>query len=72
MSLLPYVQITLSVILVILVLLQHSDASAGGAFGQTDSAANTRTRRGGEKFIFIFTIVIAILFVLSAVIALLV
>jgi protein translocase SecG subunit len=70
-SLLPYIQITLSVLLVVAILLQNSEASAGGAFGGGDNFGGaTHTRRGFERVIFIATIIIAVLFVLSAVLAL--
>ncbi len=72
-NLISYIQIILAVILVALILIQQSDASAGGAFGQSDNwGAGFHTRRGSEKTIFISTIVIAILFVASAIITLLI
>ncbi len=63
---LPYIQIVLAVLLIGLILLQHSDASAGAAFGGDSLGGTGHTRRGPEKFIFILTIVIAILFAVSA------
>jgi len=63
---LPYIQIILAVLLIGLILLQHSDASAGAAFGGDSLGGSSHTRRGPEKFIFILTIIIAILFALSA------
>ncbi len=69
---LPYIQIVLSIILVIAILLQHSSAGAGGAFGGGDEGGLHHTRRGFEKFLFSSTIVVAILFALSAFIAILV
>ncbi len=70
-NLIPYVQIVLSIILITLILLQNSDASAGGAFGQSDNwNAGFHTRRGSEKTIFIATIVIAVIFVILAIMAL--
>ena len=70
-SLLPYIQITLSVLLAVAILLQNSESSAGGAFGGGDNfGSGARTRRGFERVLFITTIVIAALFVLSAVVAL--
>jgi preprotein translocase subunit SecG len=68
---LPYIQIVLSILLIIGVLLQRSETGIGGAFGSADLNTNFHTRRGAEKVIFNATIVIAILFVLSAIIALL-
>lgn len=64
-SILPWVQIVLSVILVVIIMIQQSSAGAGGAFGGGDSGAMNHTRRGFEKFIFQTTIVISILFVIS-------
>lgn len=68
-SILPLVQIVLSVLLVGSILLQQSEGSLGSAFGgQTGSGWHTK--RGLEKQLFIATIVLAILFALSAVLAL--
>lgn len=64
---LPYVQIVLSVLLVLGIVLQNRGASLGGAFGADNFASTFYKRRGAEKFLFNATIVIAILFVLSAV-----
>jgi protein translocase SecG subunit len=69
MTYLPYIQIVLAVILIGLILLQHSDASIGSAFGGDSLGGAGHTRRGPEKAIFITTIVVAILFVASAFIA---
>ncbi|HEY4512789.1 MAG TPA: preprotein translocase subunit SecG [Candidatus Paceibacterota bacterium] len=69
-SYLPYVQIILSVILVGLILLQQSDASIGAAFGGDSLGGSVHTRRGPEKIVFVGTIVIAVLFALSAFVAL--
>ncbi|MES2409370.1 MAG: preprotein translocase subunit SecG [Patescibacteria group bacterium] len=63
---LPYIQVILAVLLIGLILLQHSDASAGAAFGGDSLGGSGHTRRGPEKFIFVFTIIIAILFAFSA------
>jgi preprotein translocase subunit SecG len=62
-GIIPYVQIVLSVLLILGVLLQQSDAGAGGAFGGGDGfSSGHHTKRGAEKTIFIATIVIAVLF----------
>lgn len=63
---LPYIQIILSVVLIGLILLQHSEASAGAAFGGDSLNNGGHTRRGPEKFFFVLTIIVAILFALSA------
>jgi len=66
-ALLPYIQIALSVLLVAAILIQKSQAGVGGSFGGNDNfSAGFHTRRGFEKNLFYFTIAIAILFVISA------
>jgi protein translocase SecG subunit len=67
---LPYIQIALAVLMTIAILLQQSDASVGGAFGGSDTVSTWHTRRGGEKFLFIATIVLGALFIASTIIAL--
>ena len=64
---LPYIQIILAVLITASVLLQSSEASAGGTFGGTDNwNAGYHTRRGFEKVIFNATIVFGLLFALSS------
>ncbi len=59
----PYIQITLSVLMVLGILLQQSEAGLGGAFGGSDGfSSGHHTKRGAEKVIFIGTIIIAVLF----------
>ncbi len=71
-ALLPYVQIILSVLLVAAILLQRTGASVGGAFGGSDNFSSAfHTRRGFEKGLFTATIIIAVLFAVSALINLL-
>lgn len=66
-SLLPYIQLILSVLLVCSILLQQTGAQVGGAFGGSDNFSSAfHTRRGLEKGLFNATIVIAILFAVSA------
>ncbi len=65
-DILPYIQVVLSILLVIGVLLQRSEESLGAAFG-SDSGSNGRfMRRGFEKLLFTATVILAILFVISA------
>ena len=53
-ALLPYIQIALSVLLVVAILLQKSEAGVGGAFGGNDNFnAGFHTRRGFEQNYFI-------------------
>ena len=71
-SALPYVQIVLSGILIGAIVLQSTGASLGGAFGADNFSSGFHTRRGLERTLFYVTITVAILFVLSAVVNLLI
>ncbi len=71
-GILPYMQLALSFLLVVGILMQQSDASLGAVFGGgNDAGGGSRTRRGMEQTLFNATIAIAILFVLSVVVGLL-
>jgi preprotein translocase subunit SecG len=61
-NVLPWIQIILSVILVIAILLQQSGTGLGGALGGSDSVTY-RTKRGSEKFLFNLTLVLGVLFI---------
>ena len=61
----------LSVLLIGAILLQQTGAGVGGAFGGSDGGGFS-TRRGVEKVLFQGTIILAILFALSAFVALIV
>lgn len=63
---LPYIQIILSILLVAAILLQQRGSSLGGAFGGDNFSSAFHKRRGAELFLFKFTIGIAVLFVLTA------
>ncbi len=62
---LPYIQITLAILLIAAILLQQRGSSLGGAFGGDNFSAAFHQRRGAEQFLFKFAIVIGILFALS-------
>ena len=64
-TILPWAQIILSIILGASILLQQTGAGVGGAFGGGDESVRY-TRRGMEKVLFYVTIVVATLFALSA------
>lgn len=68
-NMLPYIQIILSIILITAILLQQSDAGVGGVLGGGDNGGLYHTRRGFEKFLFVMTIVIAILLTASSIVA---
>lgn len=69
-SLLPGVQVVLSILLVGAILLQARGAGLGGAFGDSGEGSFYK-RRGAELFLFQSSIVLAILFTASAILALL-
>ena len=62
--LLDIIQVILAVILIAVILLQNQGAGLGAAFGGEGSAY--RTKRGPEKILFIITIVVSTLFLLTA------
>jgi len=55
-------QMVLSVALILVLLLQVRGGGLGGIFGQPDTVY--RTKRGVEKTLFQFTIVLAVLFII--------
>ena len=65
MGMLPYIQIALSVLLVVTILLQKTGAGLGGAFGG-DNFSTFHTRRGTEKALFKISLILAVLFVISS------
>ena len=72
LSLLPYIQVILAVLLAGAILLQRTGAQIGGAFGGSDNFSSAfHTRRGAEKTLFTATIILAILFAVSALLTLL-
>jgi len=64
------IQIVVAILLMLVILLQHRGTSLGGAFGGAGTVY--RSRRGAEKFLFYFTIILALLFVALAIINMLV
>lgn len=69
LPILPYVQVIISILLVTVILLQQRGSSMGGAFGGDNFSAAFHKRRGSELFLFRATIVLAVLFVLLALLA---
>lgn len=69
---LPYVQIALSLLLIGAILLQRTGASLGGAFGADNFSSGFHTRRGMERTLFRSSIVLGILFAVSALVNLLI
>ena len=61
-------QIVLSVALIMTILIQVQGGGLGGIFGQADTVY--RTKRGMEKTLFQLTIVLVVLFIVTAVVTL--
>ena len=66
LQILPYIQVALSILLVAGILLQRSEEGLGSAFGGGDSVSGKFSRRGLENLLFKGTVVIAVLFAVSA------
>lgn len=64
---LSIVQIVISVLLIVSILLQQRGTSLGEAFGG-ESGIYT-SRRGGERYLYVATIVLAVLFFTTAIVA---
>lgn len=71
-GILPYAQIVFAGLLIGAVVLQRTGSSLGGAFGADNFSSGFHTRRGLEKTLFRATIVLGILFALSALLNLLI
>lgn len=67
---LPYIQVILSILLVAGVLLQRSESGLGAGFGSDSATGGRFMRRGFERTLFQGTILVAVLFVLSALVPL--
>ena len=66
-SVLPYIQIAISAVLIGVVLLQQGEAELGGTFGGSDSfGQGYHTRRGIEKVIFNITVILGVLFIVTS------
>jgi len=62
------IQVVVAILLVISILVQSKGTSLGEAFG--GSSTFYGTRRGSEKFLFIITVSLAVLFVVLALVGL--
>ena len=63
------IQIVIAVALVTAILFQVKGGGLGGIFGQADSVF--RTKRGIEKYLFISTIVLVVIFVALSIVSML-
>ena len=66
---LSIIQIVVSVALIVFILLQVKGGGRGGIFGQADSVF--RTKRGIEKWLFLGTIVLVVIFIILSIISML-
>lgn len=66
-TILSWVQIAVSIALVVLILLQKNEGGLGGAFGGGDGGGAHYQKRGAERILFNATIVLAIAFGLLAI-----
>ncbi|MFH0792026.1 MAG: preprotein translocase subunit SecG [bacterium] len=66
---LPYIQLVISILIIIFILLQQGGSSLGSAFGQ--EGGFYATRRGIQKKIFWATIILGVLFIATALLNLL-
>ena len=71
-NILPWVQLVVSVALIGLILFQRNEAGLDAAFGGSGGSSVAHTKRGLEKTFFIATIILAVLFVVTAILSLLI
>jgi len=71
-TILPWIQIIVSILLIVLILLQKSEGGLGGAFGGGDGGSPQYQKRGAEKILFNATIILAIIFGILAIVSLLI
>lgn len=67
---LSFIQIIISIALIICILLQQGEEAFGSAFGGSGGGEFYATRRGFQKKIFWFTIILAALFICVALLGL--
>jgi protein translocase SecG subunit len=70
-QILPIVQLIISLLLILAILAQRSGDGIEGALGGSSANLTYFVRRGGERFLFVATIVLAILFAVTAIIGIL-
>ncbi len=68
-KILPAAQILVAGLLITAILFQPSTAGVGGALGGADGMQNFHTKRGFEKFLFLTTIVLTVVFAALCVLA---
>jgi len=68
-TILPWIQMAVSISLIALILFQRTEGGLGSAFGGGDGSGTRYTKRGAEKILFVTTIILAILFGVLAVVS---
>lgn len=63
--LLPFLQIGVSILFITTILLQRQSSGLGSAFGGSEGIYHTK--RGAEKYLFLASIILAILFLIIAI-----
>jgi protein translocase SecG subunit len=67
-TILPWIQVILSVLIIVMILLQQSEAGMGSGFGGSGDIIK-HTRRGFERVLFFGTIVAVALFAAACLVA---
>lgn len=62
-------QVVIAILLMVVILMQNKGGGVGGVFGGGGGGGAYMTKRGFEKKLYIFTIILAILFVLISLLA---
>jgi len=66
MNILLIIQIIISIALIGIIALQAKESSLGSAFGSSGNSFHTK--QASEKFVFIFTVILSLLFIALAII----
>lgn len=66
-TVLPWIQIVLSILLIVAILMQQRGAGSSGLFGGVGGVY--QQRRGMERYLFVATIILSILFLASALVS---
>jgi len=69
---LQFIQILISIALIVVIILQAQSQGLGGLFGGSDSMGITKTRRGLQKTLFQITVGLSIAFLGNAILQLLI
>jgi preprotein translocase subunit SecG len=69
---LQFIQVLISVSLIVVIILQAQGQGLGGLFGGADSMGITKTRRGLEKTLFQITVGLSVAFLGNAILQLLI